>query len=297
MPKRPAYPFDAEAMPMETTLARQISKQNLTELNDAYWVSERGHSLLHRSFAKIKMPTDPTAHGAYGTDKQWSDATNVQREWMRRHVVFSSASLLETYVVSAAATSFWAKPELIDRSLAGLRMGSFIKHPNAVPPHFKTLVKKSTERISKGTWKERFVAMAAIFGKLPVALISLESSLQLLESRRNKISHAFGADGDLPKTPWEQRRSISVTTSYINDVFVNVNSFIRIADENVFGPRIGGYEMLHEFQVWAAKQPTFTHMSVTGTLERTFRKHVGESFGNTPGKDYFTALIRHFESL
>jgi hypothetical protein len=90
---------------------------------------------------------------------------------------------------------------------------------------------------------------------------------------------------------------LQIAPTCINDVLTLVGTFIRLADEYIFGPNIGAYEMLYEFNIWSAKQKTLNNMKVTGTLQRTFRKYVGESFGAGPGKEYFASMIKYYDSL
>ena len=64
MARRKKTIFNAKRSPLSnTTLARQVAKQNLTTLNHALWVTEHSHAIVKSSFGKIPMPSGAGAHG------------------------------------------------------------------------------------------------------------------------------------------------------------------------------------------------------------------------------------------
>src|SRR4051812_5587743 len=113
--------FHLRTLPFGTTLARQVAKQNLNRFNNVYWVGERSYRHTKASFGSLRMPAPgPSVHGAFGTAAEWEAAVDEFHGWTRQHVLVSAASLLEVYVKSVASTAFTAKPELLDRTLAGV---------------------------------------------------------------------------------------------------------------------------------------------------------------------------------
>jgi hypothetical protein len=300
VPRSTAAPprFKTEALPFGTTLARQIAKQHLSTLNNVYWVGERAHSFVRRSFPSIPMPTPgPGVHGCFGTAGEWQDAVDEFRVWRRQHVLVSAASLLEVYVKSASIAAFSAKPELVDRSLAGVDAFAYVRFPERAPPYLRELIELRSESFTNGPWKERLHRMQILLGKLPDGLLQLESDLQSMQSIRNRIAHSYGMNGELRRTPWEEARIIDVPPSRIDSVTKVVSSAIQLLDTKIFGSIVGGYEILHEYSVWLNSQTKNRRPVTFQNRESAFRDHIGKAFGSTPGRDYIDPMIKYYDSL
>ncbi|HUB47433.1 MAG TPA: hypothetical protein VMB73_20835 [Acetobacteraceae bacterium] len=76
-----------------------------------------------------------------------------------------------------------------------------------------------------------------------------------------------------------------------------VSEAIRILDTSVFGPTIGGYEILHEYSVWLATQMKRHKSVVMHNLESEFRDHIGKEFGRTPGGQYCASMVDYDDNL
>lgn len=296
MARKQVPAFNPKQLPLSnTTLARQVAKQNLTSLNHSLWVTENSYPLVRSSFAAITMPTGVDAHGCYGSAGEWSVAVDEQRLWVRQHVLVSGASLLEVYLTSAMAAALWACPEYADRSLSGISEVELIKFPDRAPGLDK-LIRRHIKSVLQDRWHIRFRQMAVVFGKLPSSLIALSPRLQALQDKRNRIAHAFGQDGGtVRKTPWQPVTSIQLNLSDAEEALVCVSAAIREADVNVFGPLIGGYELLHEYHVWLQAFTDPFSRPAPYERQRQFRKHIAGNFGHGPGKNYLDSLIRYYE--
>lgn len=290
--------FSIDHVPFGTTLARQIAKQHLDNFNNVFWVGERSFSNTRKSYAHITMPTPgPGVHGYFPDEKAWQVGVDEFRIWSRQHVLISAASLLEVYVQSAATAALSSRPELVDRALLGLSGVKFVKHPDKAPKHLKELIETRVSGMTHGPWTDRFHRMGLTFGALPVELVALSTTLQTLQTRRNRIAHSYGYGGELRKTPWEPLQAIEVTAGQIVSAIKDVSSAIRIMDNEVFGPEIGGYEIIHEFHVWSKKHKSFNKSLVSGMLLGEFRDHIGKAFGNSPGATYFKGMHTYYSSL
>jgi hypothetical protein len=290
--------FDPNRLPFGTTLARQIAKQHLANLNNVFWVGERSGPLVRQSFNDITMPQPgPGIHGYYNDARSWQVAVDAFRLWSRQHVLVSAASLLEVYLKSASTAAFYACPELIDRTLDGVDSVTFIKFSDRLPKYFKNLVEEKSEAFTKGLWKERLHRLALVFGRLPEELLELEKDLQSLQNRRNRIAHSYGANGELRRTPWEPIKAVVVSPKEIIEITKSISMAISLLDEKVFSSRIGGYEIVHEFHVWCSRQKQLQKMRVSGAIGSAFRTHIGGAFGATPGSEYITAMIAYFNSI
>jgi hypothetical protein len=140
----------------------------------------------------------------------------------------------------------------------------------------------------------RFREMAIVFGKLPSALTALAPELQELQNKRNRIAHSFGQDSKaLRRTPWDPTNSMQLKVTDAEEALKCVSTAIREADEKVFGPVIGGYELLYEYHVWLSNFTDFNRPAPDVRRLR-FRQHVGGRFGHAPGKAYFRALVQYY---
>jgi hypothetical protein len=231
--------FDPARIPFDTTLARQIAKQHLSNFNNVFWVSERSFKLLRGSYTRVQMPTPgPGVHGYFKDESEWQAGADEFRTWTRQHVLISAASLLEVYIQSAATAALSASPELVDRSLRGTSGMVFIKFPDRAPKYIRDLIKTRVDSLTTGLWKDRFQRMALIFGQLPPALLELEKPLQSVQDRRNRIAHSYGIGGELRRTPWEPITAIHVAPSQLVDSIKLVSKAISLADTKVFSPHI-----------------------------------------------------------
>jgi hypothetical protein len=279
-----------------TTLARQVAKQNLQTLNNALWVTENSYTLTSSSFSSIKMPSGVGAHGCYGTATQWSSAVDEQRLWVRQHILVSAASLLEAYLESAISAALWSTPEYADRSLSGVREVELIKF-NDRAPGFGKVVRMHTKAMLKGRWEARLRQMAIVFGRLPPKLTAIAPRLQALQDKRNRIAHGFGREPDLPRrTPWEPVMAIKLEVPEVEQALICVTQAMRETDVHLFAPLIGAYEFLYEYHAWLnGFTDPFTRPS-PDLFARTFRRHIATRFGNAPNKKYFQSMIRYYDA-
>ena len=248
------------------------------------------------AFPSLTFPTDPKAHGIFGTDALWQAAVEEERLWMRQHVLVSAASLLEVYLATAITSALWARPEYADRSLAGVREIELIKFPERAPG-LKKLIERHAESMLKGDWRVRFRRIEILFGKIPLKLAALEPKLQALQDRRNRIAHNFGQmDKAMRRTPWATMNSIALTVSDVEDSLLSVGHAIRQADDHLFSSLIGSYELLYEFHAWVCSHTDpFTKPS-SDLWPRLFRKHIGTQFGTVPHQKYFKALVHYYDA-
>lgn len=290
--------FHLKTLPFGTTLARQIAKQNLSRFNNAYWVGERSYRHTKAAFPNLNFPSPaPGVHGVYHDAVGWEKAVEEFHGWTRQHVIVSAASLMEVYLKSVAVTAFTAQPSLIDRSLAGVDGFSFIKNAKTAPNYLNELIKSRSDSFVVGTWRDRFHRLSLIVGSLPQALLDLEPALQAVQTKRNKIAHQFGFDGTSRRAPWEALKSIQVGPKDVNDGITAVSLAIRVIDESVLGPLIGGHEVLHEFHVWSGRQKNLQRLRVAGKLSSEFRNHIGSVFGAAIGAEYTADMIRYYDTI
>lgn len=282
-PRQPAY--------KQSTLARQVARQNLTRLNNALWVTEHSHQLVRGAFVSLTMPSRPTDHGCFGSEPQWHSAVDDQLLWTRQHILLSAASLLEVYFQSAVLASLWSQPALVDRALQTRKEVEFLKYPERAP-HLKKLIGKQVESVTKGTWVERMAQLSYVFGVLPTGLLALASKLQNAQTLRNKIAHGFGHNSREPRrTPWQPVNSIPLNRDDIVAYLITVTKAIRLADE-IFIPVIGCYELLHEFHVWITAKDSLGTSTIS--LNQEFRGHMGVQFGSLPNKTYIQTMTDYY---
>lgn len=290
--------FHLKTMPFGTTLARQIAKQNLSRFNNAYWVGERSYRHTKAAFPSLRFPTPaPGVHGVYHNSASWESAVDEFHEWTRQHIIVSAASLLEVYLKSVAVTAFSAKPGLIDKNFDGIDGFKFIKYDKTAPKYLAELIKTRSDSVVVGPWRDRLHRLSLIVGALPTSLLDLEHDLQLVQSKRNKIAHQFGSDESQRRAPWQALKAVQIGPKDVNDGITSVSQAIRILDETVFGPLIGGHEVLHEYHLWCQRQKNLRHLQVSGKIGSSFRDHLGGVFGAAIGAEYAANMINYYNKL
>lgn len=289
--------FDARKPVFDTTLARQIAKQHLSNFNNVFWVAEHSYKSIRQSFGSIRFPKPgPGVHGFFADEAGWQGAVDEFRVWTRQHVLISAASLLEVYVEGAATVALSSHPSLIDRAIS-IEGIEFLKHPERRPKHLEGLIKDRVNGFTHGLWKDRLLNLSLIFGALPQSLLDMTTQLQSIQDRRNRIAHSYGLGGELRRTPWQPIQAITVTPGQISDAIKIVSSAIRIMDESIFLSATGAYDLLHELDVWMKKNPDASRLDALGEVPGAFSKHVGDSFGRSPGRNYCKEMYEFYSRL
>jgi hypothetical protein len=290
--------FHLKTLPFNTTLSRQIAKQHLSRFNNAYWIAERSFKHLRASYKDISIPAPgPGVHGAFANEPEWEAAADEYHAWMRQHIIVSAAALLEVYVKSASITALTAKPELIDKTFNGIDGFRFVKIHKSMPKYLEKQIDDVAHGFVDGQWTDRLRRMGRVFGQVPSGLTAMAPVLQSLQSKRNRIAHQFGNEDKIRRAPWDVFRVIQIGPKEINDGIIAVSNAIAMADNQIFGPVIGGHEILHEYHLWTKKQANFNKLYVSGRLALEFRIFLGKLYGSSPGTTYLKGMIAYYNSI
>lgn len=285
-------------LPFGTTLARQMAKQNLTRFNHIFWVGERGYDHLESGFPNIVFPSPaPDLHGLYTSDADWRGAVAEHRIWSRQYILVSAASLLEVYLSSAAESALTAHPELIDPALAGTDGYLFIMGKQPAPTGWNRKLKAKVATFTKGLWSNRLTQLSAVFGPLPAKAMALTAALQKLQDTRNEIAHEFGLDGPKRLAQWEPLKHIELTRLDCENAIKIVSAFIAAVDKPIFGPLIGGHEILFQYHLWVQSQPKAGSWYVAGQAAGHFRDHIGGMTSTALGAGYATSIANYYHQL
>lgn len=283
--------------PFGTSLARQVTRQNLTRFNNVFWVGERARKHLRGGFSSIRFPpAGPDVHGVYNAAAEWESAADEFSDWTRQHVLISAASLLEVYVSSITTTALQANPELIDRSLKGIDGYAFLFGKATPPVGWKRSIEVTVAGFTNGLWKDRFRRLEVVFRKLPLKLTALEPELQKIQNNRNWIAHQFGADTKR-SVPWDAVSHVAVGAKDCENAIRTVSTFVAEADTNVFSGLVGAHELLAIYHDWAQRHKDLGRHRVMGTRATAFCDHIGQLNGQGLGKEYAQAIIDHYNSL
>lgn len=291
--------FDLNVLPLVTTMVRQVTRQHLTHINDVYWIYDKSHTLLENGYTHLSFPKvgSPHMREAFANRENWVKGTQSLRGWVWQNIVLSATSILEVYITSACTVVFSACPELIDRSVLGTDSVTFIKYPNRRPSGWQRLIKQRAEAPTKGTWSERLKTLGREIGRVPQMVIDQTGELQRLQDKRNRIAHSYGAEGELRRTPWEPINAITIEDGDIPKIFKLVDDVSKSLDKSLFGPLIGGYEIFHEYDAWLRSHRTADTLPRRPLLNRSFRKHLGQAFGRSPGSTYVRDMIEYYDRV
>lgn len=286
------------ALPFGTTLARQMARQNLTRFNHAFWVGERGFDHLAGGFSSITFPPEtPSSHGIYKSEPEWVAGVNEHRIWTRQYVLVSAASLLEVYLNSVTTSALRAQPGLVDAALTGQDGYLYVMGKRPTPAGWNKALKTKVATFTKGLWKDRLKNLETVFGTLPAKAWALEAKLQELQQTRNDIAHEFGLDGPPRSAQWEMITHIEPSFSDCDKAIKAVAAMISAIDAPVFGPRIGGHEMLYQYHLWAQSNPSAGSWHVAGKAANLFRDYIGGLTSAPLGADYSKAIANYYHSL
>nr|WP_313427311.1 hypothetical protein [Brevundimonas diminuta] len=286
------------ALPFGTTLARQMAKQNLTRFNHAFWVGERGFDHLAGGFDKITFPPEtPASHGIYKSEPEWIAGAKEHRIWTRQYVLVSAASLLEVYLSSATTSALRAQPGLVDPALTGQDGYLYLMGKKPTPTGWNRALKAKVATFTKGVWKDRLKNLEAVFGTLPAKAWALEPKLQKLQDTRNDIAHEFGLDGPRRSAQWQTIKHIEPNFSDCETAIKAVSAMIASIDAPVFGPRIGGHEILYQYHLWAQSNPRSGSWHVAGSAANLFRDHIGALTSAPLGADYAKTIANYYHRL
>lgn len=291
-------PLAVTQLPFGTTLARQMARQNLTRFNHVFWVGERGYDHLASGFADIVFPpTAPHLHGVYTSGVEWRSAVAEHQIWTRQYILVSAASLLEVYITSAARSALTAHPELIDPALIGQDGYLFLMSKRTPPTGWNRKVKDRLASFTKGLWSKRLTELASVFGPLPLKAVALEPALQTLQNTRNEIAHEFGLDGPTRLAQWEPINQIILTRQDCEAAIKTVSAFIAAIDKPLFGPLIGGHEILFQYHLWVKANPKASSWYVAGGAASLFRDHIGAMTSHALGAKYAKAIADYYHQL
>ena len=211
-------------------------------------------------------------------------------------MLVSAASLLEVYVKAASVAAVTARPELIDKTYVGVDGFSFVKS-NATPRPLRDLIEAVTGGFIFGPWSDRFRRIARVFGSIPQPLLDFTQTLQTVQTKRNKIAHEFGNDGKGRRAPWDAFAIIEIGPKEIQTAITSISSAIALFDKSLFGPNIGGHEILQQYHIWRGKQKNYQKLYVSGSLAVEFRTYLGDQYGSTPGAQYIRDMIAYYDTI
>ena len=296
--RRAAPAFDPNKLPFATTMVRQVTRQHLRHINNVFWLHERAHDYIRNGYQSIPQPPPQIPpRGVFRDEGSWRDSADNFRTWVRQNTVISAASILEVYIVSACTATFEACPELVSRAFVGIDSVKYLKFPHLRPPTLKDRIKDKSESMTTGKWARRFRGLENEIGRVPQAAMSLTAKLQDLQDLRNRIAHSYGSDGELRRTPWEPVRAIQIEDTELFGALRVVDQVTKILDQGLFGPPIGGFEMMNEYANWTRVHPNFNHVQVKGNHVREFKNYIGEAFGAPPSEQYLRAMIDYYDKI
>ncbi|HEY8608924.1 MAG TPA: hypothetical protein VIM12_17555 [Noviherbaspirillum sp.] len=295
MPKPSPTKFDPKFLPFDTTLARQIVRQHLSHLNNVFWFGQSSKGVATGAYATV-LATVPGAADRFKDNAAWGTAANDFDIWLRQNAVISTASMLEVYVVSAGLTVFQAMPELIDRSLLDKDSVHLLKNPALLTKPFRKHMKDRAESFTKGRWSDRLQRLEMAFGTVPANVKAEIQNLQQLQDLRNRIAHKYGHDGEtLRRAPWEPVNAIKPTDAVIVKYLKLVDDVTSELDRHVFGPLVGGYEIVFEYDAWKAKAGMGAHLDGKPNELDEFKAYIGRVFGRSPSKSYIRSMMDYYQ--
>lgn len=294
--------------PFPYTLAFNLFKKHITELNKVYWSFVPVSNTII-SHAKKELQTDDAdpkkfflVHDADDkriatTYKTWKADFREFENYTRLNMVMLISSCFETYLRTVVSTAFESKPGVIimctDAVDGAFLLKSKPEYGNTTGKNYQFA--EYVDNICRGSWNKRFAAFEKYFGVLPHSITSKTDKLDELRIMRNDIGHYFGRNRDNYSTPlfFSPISATRVSHKKVLKYFKLVNDVAKELDLYLKEKYIGSYDIIKCY---------FQHVSSgffsdnrPGMKAHKFRQLLGTEGFPPAGKEYYSNLINYCE--
>ncbi len=294
--------------PFPYTLAFNLFRQHLTELNNVYWAFVPASNTIKKS-AKIALAEDDADPKQYflipdeddrrvaPTFAEWQSNYRSFENYTRLNMVMLISSCFETYLRTIVSLAFESRP------------GVIIMCPDSVDGAF--LLKSRTgygdsesknyqftdqiDEICRGEWSKRFSAFEKYFGNLPNRVTDLSTQLDELRTTRNNVGHYLGRKKTEYSTPilFTPLAPIAISHNRVLKYFKLVNDVAKSFDEHLKSNYIGSYDIIKFYSqqislgAFSSKHP--------GQRARDLQRCLGREGLPSVGNEYYRNIVSFFD--
>ncbi len=294
--------------PFPHTLAFNLFKKHITELNEVYWsfvpasntIIDHAKKALQTDDAdplKFFLVHDEDDKRMAKTYKAWKANFREFENYTRLNMVMLISSCFETYLRTSVSIAFESKPGVIIMCADAVD-GAFLlkrkpEYGNSIGKDYQFA--EYVDNICHGTWDNRLSAFEKYFGVLPKSIISRKNELNELRTIRNNVGHYLGRTKNDYSAPllFSPISATRISHKRILKYFKLVNDVAKQVDLFLKEQYIGSYDIIKCFYRYS-KNGFFTDER-PGMKAQKFRQLLGNEGFPPAGKEYYSNLINYCE--
>lgn len=245
--------------PFPHTLAFNLFKQHIEEINRSYWAFVPTANTI-KSLAKKNLvnedadpknffliPDNEDRHIAptYG---DWKNDFSEYINYSRLNIIMMLSSCFETYLRTVVSLAFESKPGVIIDCKDAVDGAGLLKkditYGDVMDKSYRFT--DAIDDVCRGEWDKRFSSFQKYFGVLPTKLLGLSKDLDNLRITRNNIGHYFGRKKNEYEAPIDFKpiETIKVSHTRILNYFKLIYSTAELVDDYLQKNIIGSYDII-----------------------------------------------------
>ena len=294
--------------PFPYTLAFNLFRHHITELNKVYWAFVPASNTIKKSAQTVLVSDDADPKSYFlipdeddrriaPTFSEWKINFRSFENYTRLNMVMLISSCFETYLRTVISLAFESKPGVIimcPNSVDGtFLLKNRTGYGNSGSDDYQ--FKKQVEEICKGEWNKRFAAFEKYFGPLPSSVLNQQSQLDELRTTRNNVGHYLGRKKSEYSAPilFAPLAPISVSHKRVLKYFKLVNDVAKEIDKHLKNNIIGSYDIIKfYFDQISTGKITNIH---PGQRARELQTCLGSQGLPPVGNEYYRNIVSFFD--
>lgn len=299
---------DRWTSPFPYTLAYNLFRQHITELNNIYWSFVPVSNTIKKS-AKNALQTDNADPKTYfliqdeddrrlaPTYGEWKANFRSFENYTRLNMVMLISSCFETYLRTVISHAFESKPGVIimcPDSVDGvflLKNRTGYGNTNSKDYQFSDQI----DEICRGDWEKRFFAFQKYFGLLPNSIVNNTAQLNELRVTRNNVGHYLGRKKTDYETPilFTPLAAMEISHNRVLKYFKLVNNVAKDLDKYLKDNIIGSYDVL-KYYFQQISEGNFDN-GHPGQRARDLQRCLGRAGLPAVGNEYYRNIVSFFD--
>ena len=295
--------------PFPYTLAFNLFKQHIEEINRAYWAfvpaantikSLAKKNLVNaeadpKSFFLIPDAEDRRIAPTYG---DWKNDFSEFINYSRLNIIMMLSSCFETYLRTVVSLAFESKPGVIIDCKDAVDGAGLLKkditYGDVMDKSYRFI--DAIDDVCRGEWDKRFASFQKYFGVLPIKLLNFSKDLDELRITRNNIGHYFGRKKNEYEAPidFEPIETIKVSHDRILKYFKLVYSVAKLVDDYLQKNIIGSYDIIKRYFIAISRGEIIRNKINSDAYQ--LRKMMGSHDLRIVGRSYYNELVTFCET-
>lgn len=294
--------------PFPYTLAFNLFRKHITELNKVYWAFVPASNTIKKA-AKIALVTDDADPKKYflihdeddrrvaSTFSEWKESFKSFEVYTRLNMIMLISSCFETYLRTVVSHAFESKPGVIIMCPDSVD-GVFLLKSRAGYGNSDSKNYQFTERVDeicRGEWVKRIAAFEKYFGVLPEGVVEQTTQLDEFRVIRNNVGHYLGRKKSEYATPllFSPLTPIEVSHNRVLKYFKLVNDVAKSIDIHLKNNVIGSYDIIKfYFQQLSAGE---FNSGLPGQRARELQRYLGREGLPSVGNEYYRNIVSFFD--